>query len=203
MQRTSPDRERFRLLVVGIGGQGVLTAARYLGDAAFSAGLEVVSGQLHGLSQRRGSVRSTVLIGPGRSSFISRGAADVVLGLEPLEVLRARPEMSAGTRVVINRGRVAPRNFAQDDLEYPDVDRILADVRAVAPQVVEVDGPAVVEAVGSPHVLNIAMLGALAGLRILPVDAEDLWRAVEMRCPPQHVEPNRRAFALGRDQVRA
>jgi indolepyruvate ferredoxin oxidoreductase beta subunit len=195
--------DRFRLLLVGVGGQGVLTAARYIGDAAFAAGLEVMAGQLHGLSQRRGSVRSTVLIGPGRSSFIARGEADLVLGLEPLEVLRARPEMSARTRVVMNRGLIATPTSIQGGIEYPDTERILAEVRAVAPDVVEVDGPAVVQAVGSAHVLNVAMLGALAGLAILPLDGESLWKAIETRCPPQHLEANRRAFALGRDQVAA
>jgi indolepyruvate ferredoxin oxidoreductase beta subunit len=194
---------RFKLLVVGVGGQGVLTAARYLGDAAFASDLEVMAGQLHGLSQRRGSVRSTVLIGPGHSSFIARGTAHLVLGLDALEVLRARPEMSASTKVVMNRAQVASSTSIRDGNEHPDAARILTDIRAVTPDVVEVDGPAVVEAVGSPHVLNIAMLGALAGLGILPFNGESLWKAIEAHCSPRHLEPNRRAFALGRDQVAA
>lgn len=194
---------RFKLLVVGVGGQGVLTAARYLGDAAFASDLEVMAGQLHGLSQRRGSVRSTVLIGPGHSSFIARGAAHVVLGLDALEVLRARPEMSANTKVVMNRARIATSTSTRDGNEYPDAARIVTDIRAVTPDVDEVDCAAIVEAVGSPHVLNIAMLGALAGLGVLPFKAESLWKTIETYCSPRLLEPNRRAFALGRDQVAA
>ena len=76
------------VLVVGVGGQGTLTAARVLGEAAMAEGLPVRLGQLHGMSQRGGSVESTVLIGPGRSAFLPRRGADVILGLEPLELLR-------------------------------------------------------------------------------------------------------------------
>jgi len=202
-RKGTPDGKRFSLLVVGIGGQGVLTAARFLGDAAFSAGLETVVGQLHGMSQRGGSVRSTVHIGPGRSSFIEKGAADVVLGLEPLEVLRVRPEMSTETKVVMNLSHVVSGALAHDGLEYPDLARILADVRSVAPDVVEVDGDALAREAGVPRTLNIAMLGALAGLQLLPVDGEALWSAIERRCPEPYLEPNRRAFALGIDAVNA
>jgi indolepyruvate ferredoxin oxidoreductase beta subunit len=199
----SGDGGRFKLLVVGVGGQGVLTAARFLGDAAFSAGLNAVVGQLHGLSQRGGSVRCTVLIGPGRTSFIERGAADVVLGLEPLEALRARPEMSRATKVVVNLGTLALGTLSLQGQEYPDVSRILADIRSVAPDVVEVDGSAIVGTVGVTRVLNIAMLGVLAGLGVLPVDDETLWRTIEKNCPARYLEPNRRAFSAGRDKVRA
>jgi len=188
---------RFNLLIVGVGGQGVLTAARFLGEAAFHAGLEVVVGQLHGLSQRGGSVRCAVLFGPGHGSFIERGAAHVVLGLEPLEVLRARPEMSERTKVVVNLGTMIAHTFTQSGLEYPDVGAILEEIRAVAPDVIEVDGPALVETVGVSRVLNIAMLGVVAGLKVLPLDGETLWESIERLCPERYLEPNRRAFELG------
>ncbi len=199
----SSDRGRFKLLIAGVGGQGVLSAARWLGKAALSAGLEVVLGQLHGMSQRGGSVQSTVLIGPGYSSFIEDRGADAVLGLEPMEALRARPKMSAATRVVVNQGRVVPYILAQQDQEYPVLAGILAEIRAVAPELVTVDGPALVAAAGSARALNVVMLGALAGLEILPVGGDALWGAVAERCPAQYLESNRRAFVLGREAVMA
>jgi indolepyruvate ferredoxin oxidoreductase beta subunit len=144
-----------------------------------------------------------VLIGPGLSSFIEPGGADVVLGLEPLEVLRARIEMSARTKVIINTDLIpsttSPRNGHLD----PDVPSILVDVRAVAPDVVTVDGTRLVEEAGGPQALNIAMLGVLAGLRVLPIDGKSLWKAVESRCPERFLEANRRAFARGEEVTRA
>jgi len=201
-RRPSSDREPFRLLLAGVGGQGILTIARAIGDAALTAGREVVVGQLHGMAQRGGSVEATVLIGLGRSSFIADGAADAVLALEPLEALRALPKMSAATTVVVNLGRVVPYTLAQQGREYPDLDRILAEIRAVAPELITVDGSALAQAAGVARSLNIVMLGALAGLEILPLAGDALWEAVARRLPAGHLETNRRAFAGGREAVK-
>ncbi len=188
-----------RILVVGIGGQGVLTASRLLGEAAYRSGLKVVLGQLHGMSQRGGSVESTVVIGSGNSSFIEDGQADVVVGIEPLEVLRARNKMSADTTVLINLGRVVPFTLGLQTDSYPEMENLLNDIRAVAPRLTEVDGPAIVSAVGVPRTLSIAMLGALAGLNVLPYDDAVLWCAIEDHWPARFSEPNRRAFSLGKE----
>ncbi len=207
-RKPSPGREPFRLLIAGVGGQGILTIARAIGDAALSAGREVVVGQLHGMAQRGGSVEATVLIGRGRSPFIAAGAADAVLALEPLEALRARPKMSAATTVVVNLGRVVPFTLAQQGREYPDLDGILAEIRAVAPKLITVDGAALAQAAGAARSLNIVMLGALAGLEILPLTGDTLWQAIagrfsaSRRLPAGHLETNRRAFTDGREAVK-
>ena len=84
----APVAPCLRVLCCGVGGQGVLSAARWLGDAAMLDDHEVRVGQLHGMSQRGGSVQATVLIGPGHSSVIGPGEADVLVALEPLELGR-------------------------------------------------------------------------------------------------------------------
>jgi indolepyruvate ferredoxin oxidoreductase beta subunit len=186
-----------RLLIVGVGGQGVLTVARVLGDAAVRAGLEVVVGQLHGMAQRGGSVEATVLLGRGvHSSFVEQ--ADVVLGFEPLEVLRAVPRITALTRVVINRGRLVPFPLSMAGEPYPDVDGIVRRVREASPRVLEVDGPALLEQLGEPRSLNLLMLGVLAGLDgVLPFDEPLLREVLEQRSPAGRYEVNRRAYELG------
>jgi indolepyruvate ferredoxin oxidoreductase beta subunit len=193
---------RFKLLFVGVGGQGTLTAAKFLGEAALAAGLPVLVGQLHGMSQRGGSVECSVLIGPGQSSHLGNGEADVVVGLEPLEVLRALPRMSAATSVVVNLGRITPFHLAVQGKKYPDLGQVLAQVRAVSPRVFEVDGPALVKQVGVSRTLNVVMLGALAGLGLLPFDPALVLSAVERDSPPRFVQANRSAFSLGMGAVR-
>jgi indolepyruvate ferredoxin oxidoreductase beta subunit len=188
---------RLKMLVVGVGGQGALTAARFLGDAALVAGEEVNVGQLHGMSQRGGSVECSVLLGPGSGSTIPNGGADLVLALEPLEALRARPKMSKETRVVLNLGRIVPFSMASAGRTYPPIERVISDVRAVAPAVYEVDGPTLVAQTGVPRTLNIVMLGALAGLDMLPFPTDVLWRTIEKRIPERFLEANRKAFELG------
>jgi len=192
---------RQKVLLAGVGGQGVITLSRLLGDAAVRAGLEVRVGQLHGMSQRGGSVQASVLFGPGQSSFIPGGGADVLVALEPLEALRARPKLSPRTRALVSRGRVIPFTLAQRGEPYPDVDGLLAALRAVSPELTVIDGPELLARAAAPRSLNVLMLGALAGLELLPLDAAALLAAVERRSTGGRLEENRRAFALGREGV--
>ena len=190
------DRPPLRLLVVGVGGQGVLTVARVLGEAAVSSGLDVVVGQLHGMAQRGGSVEATVLLGTGiHSSFVEH--ADVVLGFEPLEVLRALPRITAASRVVLNRGRVVPFPLSMAGQPYPDIDGIVARVGEITSRVTEIDGPTLLEEVGESRALNMLMLGALAGLGALPFDEPTLRGALEQRSPTGRFEVNLRAYETG------
>jgi len=190
-------KERFKILVVGVGGQGVLSAARFLGEAALEKKLQVNVGQLHGMSQRGGSVEASVIIGPGHSSHIGNFEADIVLGLEPLEVLRALPMINENTRVVTNTGQIVPFSLAIQGVPYPPVKETLNRVREVTSNLVEVDGPALIKRVGVPRTLNVCMLGALAGLKLLPFDNELLWKAIEKKCPERFLDANRQAFDLG------
>jgi indolepyruvate ferredoxin oxidoreductase beta subunit len=192
---------RFKLLVVGVGGQGALTAARFLGEAALVSGLEVTVAQLHGMSQRGGAVECSVLIGKGLSSHIANGEADLVCALEPLEALRALPKMSERTKVVVNTGRIVPFSLAIQGLGYPDVKEILSQIREVTKNLYEVDGPALVRKVGVPRTLNVVMLGALAGLKMLPFDDAMLLAALKKKSPVQFLDANRLAFDLGKGAV--
>ena len=195
------NSSRFKLLLVGVGGQGVLTAARFLGDAAFNAGYEVNVGQLHGMAQRGGSVECSVLIGTGKSSYIGDGEADAIVGMEPLEVLRALPKMSSATKVLVSLSQVVPFHLAIKGQGYPDVTQVLEKVRRVTGALYKVDGPSIVKKTGVPRTLNVVILGALAGLKILPFDEHVIWKAVEKRCPPRFLDANQKAFTLGMEAV--
>lgn len=192
---TEPQSQRFSVLLVGVGGQGVLTAAKVLGDAAHAAGMAVMVGQLHGMAQRGGSVECSVIIGPGEGSHLA--IADVVVGFEQLEVLRARHRMSPDTRVLLNSGRIVPYSVSQDGRAYPSLEEVVADLREVTERVVVVDGPEATRAVGVARTLNVFVLAALAGLGGLPFDTDTLWAAIERRCGERFLAPNRQAFELG------
>jgi len=190
-------------LLVGVGGQGVLTAAQILGAAVQAAGLPAVVGQLHGMSQRGGSIECTVKVGPGESSVIGDGEADVVLAFEPLEALRALPRMSARTRVLVSQATIVPFELIRTGETYPPVPLIVEQLRAVAGEVTVLDAAAVVGRTGADRTLNVVMLGAAAGLGMLPVGAERVLAAVLERTAPKFRDANRTAFELGRKAVRA
>jgi len=193
----------FRLLLVGVGGQGCVTAARVLGDAAVACGLAACIGELHGMSQRGGSVEASVVVGPGHSGMIGPAQADVVLGLEPVETWRALPRMSADTRVVVNSGRIVPALLTQRGASYPPLAEILGYLRSVTPRVHVIDGSTLARDAGFPRATNVLMLGALAGLGFLPFGADALCQAVLGRSPERFQADNRAAFALGQQAVAA
>ena len=188
---------RTAILIVGVGGQGVISAARILGEAGVAAGVDAVLSQLHGMSQRGGSVESAVLLGPGGSALIQAGGADVVVALEPLEALRAQPRMSARTQVLVATDRVVPSAFAVQGRTYPDNDEILQRLRAVTPHVHPVDGARLLAEAGAPKALNMAMLGALGALGLLPFDPQTL-RAAALARSNGRGATNGRAFDAGR-----
>jgi len=198
----SPADKTIQVLLVGVGGQGVLTATKMLGNATHAAGLDLSIGQLHGMSQRGGSVQCTVKIGRAASSYIIGDAADIVVAFEPLELIRALPLIDKKTRVVANSGTIMPHLLVQRGAPYPSLSRLFGDIRAAAAELVVIDGPTLIDEVGVKRTLNVLMLGALASLAALPL-GEELWRSIEKKSPARFVEANRRAFCLGRDQAKS
>ena len=186
------------VLLVGVGGQGVLTAAEILSLAAHHAGLPVGAGQLHGMSQRGGSVECLVRLGTSESAFAIGRAPDVVLGFERLETLRALPRLGPTTRVLFSDGAIVPFAMVQRREAYPSVEEILSRLRAVAPATQALDGRALAGQTGASRTLNVLLLGALSGLELLPLSSETLFAAVAERCPARFLEANRQAFELGR-----
>lgn len=187
----------FRIVLAGVGGQGVLSAARFLAQALHQAGLPVVAGQLHGMAQRGGSVTATVVTGTA-SSIVPDGSADVLCAAEPLEALRALPRLRPGGLAVVATRPLVPASLHVRRAGYPDAEAILAAVRARAGAVVTGDATALAVEAGSPQVVNVVLLGMLAGAGGCPVPPEALLAAVEGSCPPSVREINRRAFGLGR-----
>ncbi len=188
-------------MAVGVGGQGVLTAARLVGEAARLSGHDAVVGQLHGMSQRGGSVEASVLIGPGRSSFIGAGCVDVLLALEPLEAVRAAPRIDTDCTVVVECTPVVPSTVGFQGVDYPPVEDLLARLESRCRRLVPLELTARVRSEAHPRCLNIALLGALDALDVLPLSAGHLWRAIERGTRPESHEFNRRAFALGQEMV--
>ncbi len=188
-----------RILVVGVGGQGVLIAARVIGNGARFASRPVYVGQIHGMSQRGGSVESTIVIGPNHTSFIGPGEADVVLGFEPLEALRALPRMNENTRVIINTQPIHLTTMSYRGESYPPIDSIVERISKVTPHVVLVDAVPLAKAAGQPRCMNVVMLGVLEGLGLLPYDAKYLDQATDHQSPSNFIDINRRALTLGQD----
>ena len=189
----------FRLLVVGVGGHGVLSTARVLGTAGMKAGLEVRVSQHHGLAQRGGSVEASLVVGPGESGFVSRAEADVVLALEPLEGQRAIPRMSSKTVVVVEPNRIIPYSLTSRGEMGPSLDSILEEISRITSRVLVVNATEAAREAGSSRALNVAMLGVVSGLGILPIPAESIVAVLEELGHSALEQVNVMAFERGRE----
>jgi indolepyruvate ferredoxin oxidoreductase beta subunit len=200
VRRPAPPRRPgspLRIVLAGVGGQGSLFASRTLGQAALDEGLDVVMSELHGMSQRGGVVVSTVILGEAFGPIVVDGDADVLVGFEPLEAVRALRFCSERTVAVVNLHEVPPPSVAMGGPAYPSPAAVRRALETACGRVVTADAAALAERSGAPRAANAVVLGMLAQTGVLPFPAERLERAIRasLRGAPEAVLA---AFAAGR-----
>ncbi len=189
--------ETKRLVFIGVGGQGNLLASRLLGEAALLMNIPAVVSEIHGMAQRGGIVESAVLLGDVQSPIVSSSEADVLIGFEPLETLRALGKCNNDTVVITNTHPLPPFTVAVGQGTYPPVEETLQFIRERAKKVIELDGNAIAEEVGNPLSLNMVMLGALIGSGTTPIGAEEMKKVLSTSTKKAFLESNLKAFDLG------
>ncbi|MDO9083931.1 MAG: indolepyruvate oxidoreductase subunit beta [Humidesulfovibrio sp.] len=187
---------RLRIFMTGVGGQGTLTATTLLARAALAFGLPVTSGEIHGMAQRGGVVESTLLIGY-KSPKIGPGEADILLGFEPLETLRALPYLKPGGLVLTSTEFLPPLSVASGREENPDIDSIKARIAACAGTARFLPCRSLGVQAGAMQSGNIALLGALCAMGALPFGNDILADTVRATMKPKVAEVNLRALELG------
>jgi indolepyruvate ferredoxin oxidoreductase beta subunit len=193
--------ETKRLVFIGVGGQGNLLASRLLGEAALTRDIPTVVSEIHGMAQRGGIVESAVLMGEVTSPIVSNGEADVLIGFEPLETLRALTKCNKETTVITNTHPLPPFTVAIGQGAYPPVEESLALMRAKAKRLIALDGIEIAESVGNPLSLNMVMLGALIGSDTIPITAEDMKGVISTSTKKAFLESNIAAFDKGMQSV--
>lgn len=189
--------ETRRLVFIGVGGQGNLLASRLLGEASLSKGIPAVVSEIHGMAQRGGIVESAVLMGDVTSPIVSNGEADVLIGFEPLETLRALRKCNKDTVVITNTHPLPPFTVSVGQGTYPPVDEIMALIEAKASKVISLDGNALAAEAGNPMSLNMVMLGALVGSGTIPLAPEDVKGVISSSTKKAFLGSNLKAFDLG------
>lgn len=184
------------ILLVGVGGQGTILAGQLLAMVAADAGLDVKVSEIHGMSQRGGSVSTIVRVGPQVQSMIADpGCADIVVAFESIEALRAQQFLREGGSLFVNDEQITPVPVNIGAFQMPtDVDERL---RAIGATIIDAGG--IARAVGSPRSTNVVLVGALS--TALPFAVEEWEDAIRRRVPSKTVEANLQAFARGREAV--
>lgn len=193
--------ENINILVVGIGGQGVMTATEILAEAAIAMGHDAKKTEVAGMAQRGGVVSSHLRFGKKvLSPQITPGTADVLLGFESAETMRWQHMLRPDGITLMNTAKLVPPVVELGLFDYPDDP--IAEIRQAGRQVVAFDASSIAQALGDIRLGNTVMLGAIADH--LPFSAEVLLDCVLKRFQSKGekmVELNRRAFAAGRTAV--
>lgn len=186
-----------RLIIVAVGGQGNLLASKVLGEAALLADVPVRMSEIHGMAQRGGVVESALVFGDAFSTIISDGEADVLVGFEPSETLRALNKCNSKTVVITNLASLPPFTVAIGKGTYPDLDALQDFIRAKTAHLIAFDAVAAAKKAGNAMALNMVLLGSLIQTGILPLSDENIRQAIMTRTKKAFVETNLKAFDLG------
>ncbi|MFX0044333.1 MAG: 2-oxoacid:acceptor oxidoreductase family protein [Candidatus Hermodarchaeota archaeon] len=190
-------KRSFDILVAGVGGQGNLVCGRILAEGAVRRNLRPVVGDTFGASRRGGAVLTHLRIGESdRGPLVPRNQADLILGLEPLETLRAAVKFGRQETVVIfSELKVDTADTLGGNTEYPDVNRMTEALESISGVVFRLNPKASLEKIGSNRVLNTYMIGALAGSGRTPLDPSELRGLVSETLKPK--KANISAFDAG------
>jgi indolepyruvate ferredoxin oxidoreductase beta subunit len=189
-------KEKISIVLTGVGGQGVITAANLLGKAAVKADVVVFVSEIHGMAQRGGAVICTVRMGNVSSPLLPSGTADVLLSMEPVEALRNIGVVNKKTQIIIDRNPVIPFTVAVGGEQYPKVEEILKELSSHA-KVHAIDALQIARDAGAIITKNTVMLGALAASGVLPFKPEVLLETILEEIPEKYKEINKKAFNGG------
>jgi len=186
------------IMIVGVGGQGSLLASRLLGNVLLAQGYDVKVSEVHGMSQRGGSVVTYVKYSDKvYSPVIEKGEADAVISFELLEAARCLPFLKKGGHLITSTQQIDPMPVIIGAAEYPE--NLEDKLRAAGADLVAVDALKLAEEAGSAKASNVVLMGVLSARTDFP---EELWqKAIEQCVPPKFLELNKKAFELGRNAV--
>ena len=177
-----------KIVIAGIGGQGVIYATKILAQAALARGERVIVSENHGMSQRGGSVLAHVKIGGSESPLIRRGTADALIAFDRTEALRNLPFARPGSHVIVNSAQ------PYEPVLLERLQELNIDIRMI-------DAEACVRELGTAAVTNLVVLGFSAAQTDWPLTLDDLENAVRAIGPTRSIEMNLKALGTGASKV--
>ncbi|HOD36224.1 MAG TPA: indolepyruvate oxidoreductase subunit beta [Syntrophales bacterium] len=199
-------KDPYNIIITGVGGQGNVLASRILGGVLASKGYLITIGETFGVTQRGGSVMSHVRVSGKTvaSPQIPGNMADVIVSLEPAEAVRVMVAYGNPDTVILsNTQPIHPPGVITGELDYPPVDEIKEAVKGIVRTFLFLNATERARFLGNPILANIVMLGALAGLAVVPFDRDDFKQALALRMSPDQVPINLKAFDEGYEMVKA
>lgn len=182
------------IMIVGVGGQGTLLASRILGSALLDCGYDVKVSEVHGMSQRGGSVVTYVRSGEKVASpIIEKGEADIILAFEQLEAARWLSFLKPDGKVIVNTQTIDPMPVVIGSAEYPA--GVIDALKASGADIQAIDALSLAVEAGTAKAVNVVLIGAMA--KSMALDKEIWIKALTESVPPKFLELNLKAFELG------
>lgn len=184
-----------RVIIAGVGGQGILLASDVLTEVAMKAGFDAKKSEVHGMSQRGGDVVSHIIFGEKvYSPLIGEGDADIILSFEKAEAMRNVDFLKKDGVMIINDMKILPVPVASGLAEYPKTP--VEDIRKKVKSVILINAEAKAKELGNVRVMNVILLGIMAR-HVKGIDKE-LWiETLKAHVPPKTIEVNIKAFETG------
>ncbi len=184
------------IMIVGVGGQGTLLASKLLGRLLLSKNYDIKVSEVHGMSQRGGSVVTYVRYGEKvYSPVIDKGEADVIVSFEMLEAARWTEYLKKGGVIITNTQQVNPMPVITGATEYPEA--LESKIKDLGINLDAIDALSLAEKAGNSKAVNIVLLGRLSAL--FDFTEEEWMEAIEQSVPQKFLELNKKAFLLGRE----
>ncbi|MBQ8310981.1 MAG: indolepyruvate oxidoreductase subunit beta [Clostridia bacterium] len=181
------------IMLVGVGGQGTLLASRILGNAVIRRGYDVKVSEVHGMSQRGGSVVTYVKYGERvYSPIIDQGEADIILAFEMLEAYRALPWLKKGGKMIVNDQQINPMPVITGAMQYPEG---ICEKLEAAVDLTAIDALALAREAGNIKAVNVVLIGVMAKNTAIPY--EEWVETIRETVPAKFLEVNLKAFEIG------
>jgi len=188
------------VVIAGVGGQGVITAANILAKASLKDGHNVVTSELHGMAQRGGNVECNVRIGNVYSPMVGKESVDAILSFEPLEALRNLDKVRRDGVVITDINPIIPPLISLGLGEYPPLEKIFEEIEGHC-RLIKINADELARKAGSILTKNIVMLGAFHAMEIFPIKEETLLDIIKESFHEKYAEMNARAFQLGKEAI--
>ncbi|KZX12148.1 indolepyruvate oxidoreductase subunit beta [Methanobrevibacter curvatus] len=190
-------KNSYTIYVCGVGGQGIIKTSTILAEAGMKEGHNVVTSEIHGMSQRGGVVSTEVKIGDYKSSIIENNNANMILSFEPIETIRGLDKGNKNTKLIFNTTPLIPPNINSQEKDYPKVDTVTNILKRNYPNSYPIDGNKLAIESGNILSLNMVLLGATIASDGFPLSRETVIEVMKENLNEKFHEMNLKAINLG------
>lgn len=191
--------KEYSMYICGVGGQGIIKTSVIIGEAAMKQGLNVVMSEIHGMSQRGGSVSTELKIGDYDSSIIPNHSVNMLLAFEPIEAVRGLDKTNKNTKIVVNTPSIIPSSL---DKPYPNVDNLINTLKDNYEHILPIDGNKLAMDAGNILSLNMVLLGAVVADDNFPLSKESVIEAMKNNLKPKFHDLNTKAIENGYNWIK-